>query len=278
MKPQRFLAAAGYGSRRACEKLILEGRVTINGQPLTFNVDVQPGDDVRVDGKRVTAEDEQVYIALNKPAGYISDRGIPSEKSALDLVKTPQRLFAVGRLDKDATGLLLLTNDGETSFRLTHPRFEHEKEYRVLVEGRPNEATLQRWREGIDLNGELTAPAQVEIVEKTSGVSRQTSRVSGDSTVTAEPAKTREVSDEGGTWLRVILHEGRKRQIKRVAKSLGHPVNELARVRIGTLMLGNLQPGEWRRLTAREIAELVGSADEEQGAGDGKQGRHEDRN
>lgn len=227
MKPQRFLAAAGYGSRRACEQLILAGRVILNGQPITFNMDIQPGDEVRVDGKRVTAEDEQVYVALHKPAGMISDRGIPHEKSALDLVELPQRLFSVGRLDKDATGLLLLTNDGELSYRLTHPRFEHEKEYRVLVEGHPDEATLQRWRAGLLLNGEMTAPARV----------------------TAEAAG-------GDTWLRIVLHEGRKRQIKRVAKLLGHPVKQLIRVRIGNILLGHLKAGEWRRLTAQEIEEL----------------------
>lgn len=235
MKPQRFLAAAGFGSRRACEKLILEGRVTVNGQPLTFNMGLQLGDDVRVDGKRVTAEDELVYIVLNKPVGMISDRGIPHEPSALDLVDTPQRLFAVGRLDKDATGLLLLTNDGELSYRLTHPRFEHEKEYRVLVEGRPNEAALRRWREGLELNGEMTAPAQV-MIERPQGARRQ--------------------PDGEDTWLRVILREGRKRQIKRVAKLLGHPVKQLIRVRIGNVQLGRLKPGEWRKLTQRELNAL----------------------
>lgn len=231
MKPQRYLAAAGFGSRRACEKLILEQRVSINGQPLTFNMEVQPGDDVRVDGKSVRAEEGDVYIALHKPAGYISDRGIPHERSALDLVNVPQRLFSVGRLDKDATGLLLLTNDGELSYQLTHPRFEHEKEYRVLVEGKPDEEALNRWRAGVDLNGEMTAPAQVQV--------------------------ERSLHNRAGeTWLRVILHEGRKRQVKRVAKQIGHPVKELIRVRIGNLRLGNLKPGEWRRLTDQEIARL----------------------
>lgn len=229
MKPQRFLAAAGFGSRRACEKLILEGKVVINGAPLTFNMDIGPQDHVSVDGKPVVASDELVYIILNKPAGYISDRGIPHERSALDLVKTPQRLFAVGRLDKDATGLLLLTNDGETTYQLTHPSFEHEKEYRVLVQGLPAEETLQKWRDGVLLNGELTAPARVTI-------------------------DTVEGSAE--TWLRVVLHEGKKRQIKRVAKLLGHPVIRLIRVRIGQILLGNLKPGEWRRLTADEIRGL----------------------
>jgi 23S rRNA pseudouridine2605 synthase len=236
MKPQRYLAAAGFGSRRACEELIRAGRVSLNGKPLTFNLDIQPGDDVRVDGRRVQADEEMVYIALNKPAGTISDHSIPSEQSALDLVDVPQRLFAVGRLDKDATGLLLLTNDGELSYRLTHPSFEHEKEYRVQVEGRPSEATLQRWREGVELEGEMTAPARVWV----------------------------ESPDKGGeaTWLRVVLHEGRKRQIKRVAKLLGHPVRQLIRVRIGSLHLGHLKPGQWRRLTQAEVDALSTTGDD----------------
>jgi 23S rRNA pseudouridine2605 synthase len=128
----------------------------------------------------------------------------------------------------------LLTNDGELSYRPTHPRFEHEKEYRVLVEGRPNEVALQRWRAGLELNGEMTAPAEV-MAEKPQGA-RQ--------------------SDGEDTWLRVILREGRKRQIKRVAKLLGHPVKQLIRVRIGNVQLGQLKPGEWRRLTEREIKAL----------------------
>ena len=231
MKPQRYLAAAGFGSRRVCEKLILDGRATVNGSQMTFNMIISPDDKVVVDGKPVTANDQNIYIALNKPAGYISDRGIPHEKSALDLVDVPQRLFAVGRLDKDATGLLLLTNDGDTTYRLTHPRFEHEKEYRVLVEGKPNADTLLQWSSGVQLNDEITAPAQVQIMDEQNSASDT-------------------------SWLKIIMHEGRKRQIKRVAKLLGHPVRQLIRVRIGAIMLGNLKPGTWRQLTTAEVFEL----------------------
>ncbi|MCL5999368.1 MAG: rRNA pseudouridine synthase [Chloroflexi bacterium] len=255
MKPQRFLAAAGFGSRRACEQLILAGRVTLNGQPLTFNMDIQPSDDVRVDGKPISAEDELVYIALNKPIGMISDRGIPHEQSALDLVRVPQRLFAVGRLDKDATGLLLLTNDGELSYRLTHPSFEHEKEYRVLVEGQPQDATLQRWREGVWLNGEMTAPAQVSIEKDEPSDGKTTIR---RSRAQKDKRPGTIVDSDAGTWLRVVLHEGRKRQIKRVAKLLGHPVKQLIRIRIGTLHLGNLKQREWRHLSEAEVTALKG--------------------
>jgi len=228
MNPQRFLALAGVGSRRKCARLIAEERVTINGQILTFGVDIQPADDVRVDGAPISAPSSLIYIALHKPAGYISDRGVPGERSALDLVDAPQRLFAVGRLDKDATGLLLLTNDGELALRLTHPRYEHEKEYRVRVSGRPSEVALQRWREGILLREEMTAPAQVHV----------------------------ERHEGGDTWMRIILREGRKRQIKRVAKLLGHPAQQLIRVRIGPIRLGRLEPGQWRYLNEQEVAVL----------------------
>lgn len=235
MNPQRFLVAAGLGSRRACDALIKAGRVTLNGRALSFGADVQPGDDVRVDGAPVHPAAAPVYVMLNKPAGYISDRGSRVHPSALDLVSLPEPapgLHAVGRLDQDATGLLILTNDGELSYRLTHPSFEHEKEYRVWVEGAPDPADLARWRAGVMLPGEATptAPAVVDIVHG---------------------AETR-----ASTALRVVLHEGRKRQIKRVAKAIGHPVVALRRVRVGPLRLGELDLGEWRRLTDDEIALL----------------------
>ena len=232
MNSQRYLALAGAGSRRKCGQLIEEGRVTRNGERLTFGVEIQPGDDVRIDGQPVAAPNELVYFALNKPAGLISDRGVPGERSALDLAPAPERLFAVGRLDKDATGLLLLTNDGETAQRLTHPRYEHEKEYHVLVQGRPSSDAVRQWRRGVVIGqgdeAVITAPATVEFL-----------RVDG-----------------GNTWLRVTLREGRKRQIKRVAKAVGHPVLQLIRVRIGPVELGHLRPGEWRRLSEVEIARL----------------------
>lgn len=240
MNPQRFLVAAGLGSRRACDKLIKEGRVTVNGQPLVFGMELGEGDDVRVDGRPLRAHTAQVYLVLNKPAGYISDRGSHLHPSALDLVKiAAPGLHAAGRLDQDATGLLFLTNDGELSYRLTHPKFEHEKEYRVLVEGIPNGEDLQRWRDGVLLHGETEKTAKAE--------------------VSLFGPRAREGADASNTWLRVILHEGRKRQIKRVAKHIGHPVIELQRVRMGRLKLGDLPIGQWRHLTEKEVGELKGS-------------------
>ncbi len=236
MNSQRYLALAGVGSRRMSGQLIEQGRVTVNGRRLTFGVEIQPGDDVRIDGQPVAAPGEMVYIALHKPEGYISDRGAPGEKSALDLAPSGLRLFSVGRLDKDATGLLLLTNDGELAQRLTHPRYEHEKEYRALVQGVPAQADLDRWRRGVSIGRgaeiEITAPARVEI----------------------------DHIAQAGAWLAVTLREGRKRQIKRVAKAIGHPVIRLIRVRIGPITLGDLQPGEWRRLTDDEARHLRAQA------------------
>ncbi len=236
MNSQQYLALAGAGSRRKCGDLIKQGRVTVNGRQLTFGVEIQPGDDVRIDGQPVRPPRELAYIALHKPEGYISDRGVPGEKSALDLAPPGLRLFAVGRLDKDATGLLLLTNDGELAQRLTHPRYEHDKEYRVLAQGVPTPADLDRWRHGVPIGRgtdiDITAPARVEIVD----------------------------IENGNAWLSVTLREGRKRQIKRVAKAIGHPVIRLIRVRIGPVELGNLRAGEWRRLTEEEARRLRAQA------------------
>lgn len=246
---QKVLAAAGYGSRRTCEALIRQGRVTLNGQPARLGDRADPTQDtICVDGVPVQAAvPAHTYIVVYKPAGVIStlsdERG---RRTVRDLVPLLGRLVPVGRLDADSEGLMLLTDDGALVNRLTHPRYQTMKEYHVLVVGRPSEATLSRWRRGVILpdvdakthDGGLTAPTQVEVI-----------RVEGD-----------ERSGEGGTWLRVVLHEGRKRQIRRVAELLGHPVRRLIRVRIGPLRLGTLRPGQWRRLTEREVKALRASA------------------
>jgi len=228
---QKILARAGFGSRRACEELIRQGRVLVNGQPARIGQKADPGRDlITVDGKPLRLRRKHTYVMLNKPPGVLSDEGDGSGRlpTARELVSLPGYLFPVGRLDLRSEGLLLLTDDGELANRLTHPRYAHEREYLVLVEGEPDQAALERWREGVFLDGRLTAPAQVTIVEKA----------------------------EGKTWLRVILREGRKRQIRRVGAMLGYPVLRLIRVRIGTLRLGDLQPGEWRTLTPEELQEL----------------------
>jgi pseudouridine synthase len=231
MRLQKFLAQAGYGARRKCEQIILDGRVMVNGRVAQLGESVQAGDEVRVDGKPVAHAEQKVYIALHKPAGYSSDLSDARNRNMFELVNVPERLYGVGRLDKESSGLILLTNDGEFAYRLTHPRFEHEKEYRARVEGRPTEITLNRWREGVMLEGEKmpTAPCKVRYLDFRDNTSR----------------------------LAIVMHEGRKRQIRRIAKLLGHPVVDLARVRVGSVTLGDLKSGEWRRLTESEVKALM---------------------
>jgi 23S rRNA pseudouridine2605 synthase len=243
---QKFLAQSGCGARRKCEQLIAAGRVTVNGQIAQIGATVSPGDDVRVDGRQVAPAEEKVYIALHKPTGYSSDLSNPRNKSMFELVRLPQRLFGVGRLDKDSSGLILLTNDGEFAYQLTHPSFEHEKEYRVLVQGRPSDEALLHWREGVLLEGETTrtAPCRIEVIGKTPAPS-------------PSPLPPLPLREGGTTWLRIVMHEGRKRQIRRVAKLLGHPVVELQRVRVGSVCLGALKSGEWRRLSEHEVRALM---------------------
>ncbi len=228
---QKILARAGFGSRRACEELIRQGRVAVNGRVAQIGQKADPDQDrITVDGKPVHRKQHYTYIALHKPAGVLSDEGDGSGRvpMARDLVSLSGHLFPVGRLDLRSEGLLLFTDDGELADRLTHPRYEHEKEYHALVEGLPDERTLGKWQRGVFLDGCRTAPAEVSILRR-----------EGDR-----------------TWLRIVLREGRKRQIRRVAAMLGHPVHRLIRVRIGPVHLGNLKPGQWRHLTERELHQL----------------------
>lgn len=228
---QKVLAHAGVASRRKSEDLIRQGRVTVNGQVVTrLGTKVDPArDEIRVDGQRVEVASRHVYIMLNKPRGVLSsmedDRG---RRALSDLVLIPTRVYPVGRLDVDSEGLILLTDDGEVANHLTHPRYKHEKEYRVLVNGRPSEDTLDAWQRGVLLDGELTAPAHVSVVQ----------------------------SHASSTLLRVVMHEGRKRQIRRVAALLGHPVRDLRRIRLGPLHLHDLGAGQWRYLSSQEIQKL----------------------
>jgi len=225
---QKILARAGYGSRRACEELIAQGRVTVNGKVARLGDKADPyKDEIRVDGERVRKLERPLYIALYKPRGVLSDAE-KGRKSVLDLVPIEGRVYPVGRLDVTSEGLMLLTNDGDLAHRLTHPRYGHEKEYHVLVEGHPSEKTLEKWRRGVYLEGRRTRPATVEVMKQ----------------------------EKDTTWLRVVMREGRKRQIRRIAAMLGHPVRRLIRVRIGPLELGTMKPGQWRHLRPREVRAL----------------------
>jgi 23S rRNA pseudouridine2605 synthase len=228
---QKVMASAGVASRRKSEEIILQGRVTVNRKVVTqLGTKVDPErDDIRVDGQRIEAKSRYTYVMLHKPRGVLSvmedDRG----RSALgELVQAPTRLYPVGRLDATSEGLILLTNDGELANLLTHPRYMHEKEYIALVNGHPTEKTLEAWQRGVLLDDKLTAQARIDTIRR----------------------------DRDSTLLRIEMREGRKRQIRRVAALLGHPVRELKRVRLGPLQLGSLEPGQWRYLTAKEIGEL----------------------
>ncbi len=229
---QKLLAQAGYGSRRACEEYLTEHRVTVNGHVVELGAKADPIHDViKVDGKRVHFEMKRVYVALNKPIGVVTTNADEfGRQTVRDLIPIEGHLYPVGRLDADSEGLVLLTNDGDLANALTHPRYEHEKEYRVLVEGEPSASTLKAWRHGVLLEEQMTAPARVDVID----------------------------AGRGQTWLRVIMHEGRKRQIREVAGMLGHRVKYLQRVRIGPIRLMNLKVGEWRHLSASEVKLLQG--------------------
>jgi 23S rRNA pseudouridine2605 synthase len=230
---QKVLAHAGVASRRASETLITAGRVTVNGQVVTvlgYKVDPQQ-DIIAVDGQSLSKlAAKPIYIMLNKPKYVLSTASDEhGRRTVIDLVGLEERIYPVGRLDFHSEGLILLTNDGDLAEKLSHPRSHIEKEYHVLVTGRPANATLARWqRGGIEVAGKPTARTVVE-----------------------------RLNLEGqNTWLKVILTEGRKRQIREVAQALGHTVLKLERVRIGPIKLGHLKPGKWRHLNPVEVQQL----------------------
>jgi 23S rRNA pseudouridine2605 synthase len=228
------LARAGIGSRRACEQLIIEGRVTVDGKVTTLGDRVDPESQrVEVDGVVVPTRPGLVYYLLNKPAGTVTTASDPHGRTTvLELVPEEPRVFPVGRLDFDTEGLLLVTNDGELTNLLTHPRHGVEKSYLVEVEGHPAPAIIRRLREGVDLDDGRTAPARVRKVQEHSATSA----------------------------LEITIHEGRNRQVRRMCDAVGHPVRRLVRTRIGPLHDRRLAPGEWRPLTAREVQKLYGVA------------------
>lgn len=259
---QKVLAQAGLGSRRSCEELILAGRVTVDGRVVTelgTRVDPERAK-VEVDGKLLGAEALR-YVVLHKPTGYLSGpdprAGYPSWQ---DLVKVPERLYAVGRLDQDSEGLLLLTNDGELALRLTHPRYEHAKIYLVEVEGIPNERKVRRWQHGVMLEDGPTLPAKVVLLRDAPMpyLKRRVPRVQDADSDGGSRGRERFAQRRGPrtSWLKFTLREGRKRQIRRMTALLGHPALRVIRIGMGSLLLGDLQPGKWRDLTDGEVRAL----------------------
>ncbi len=235
---QKVLAAAGLGSRRACEELIAAGRVTVDGEVAVLGRRVHAEQAiVEVDGTRVPTNAGLVYYLLNKPVRVVSTASDPEGRATvIDLVPAEPRVYPVGRLDWDSEGLLLLTNDGALTHRLTHPSFGVEKEYLAEVDGVPSRAALRMLREGIALEDGVTAPARVQL-----------SQARDDSAA-----------------LTIVIHEGRNRQVRRMCDAVGHPVRRLVRTRIGSLADRSLAPGEWRALDAAEVRALYVAA----GAGD----------
>ena len=229
-KLQKVLAAAGVASRRVCEDLIAEGRVTVDGVMAHQGQRVDPETAViEVDGGLVPVRPGLVYYLLNKPRGAISSADDPQGRpTVVSLVPPEPRVYPVGRLDAETEGLLVLTNDGELTHRLTHPSYGVEKEYIAEVEGAPSNAAIRSLREGIELDDGLTAPAKVARIE--------------------------------ANVLRITIHEGRNRQVRRMCDAIGHPVVRLVRARIGPIADRRLKPGEWRALGTEEVRALAAAA------------------
>jgi len=227
---QKVLAAAGIASRRASEDLIVAGRVTVNGEVAELGSKVDPRVDVvLVDGERINVDPGLTYVMLNKPQNVLTTADDPEGRpTVFDLVNLPQRLFPVGRLDKDTEGLLLLTNDGELAHALTHPSFEVERIYVALVPGPVRKKLLAELRAGIELDDGLAKPKRARVLEE----------------------------EHSKALLEVVMTEGRKREVRRMLGNLGIKVERLARVSYGGVELGDLRQGKWRFLTQPEIAML----------------------
>ena len=223
---QKVLARVGIGSRRVCEDLIAEGRVLVDGETAVLGRRVDPETAlIEVDGAPVGVRPDLVHYVLNKPAGVVTTADDPQGRpTVVGLVPNEPRVFPVGRLDVDTEGLLLLTNDGELAHRLTHPSYGVEKEYVAEVEGLPTRAVLRRLREGVELDDGPTAPARATLVDP--------------------------------SVVRLTIHEGRNRQVRRMCEAVGHSVVRLVRTRIGPLADRSLAPGAWRKLTSDEVRSL----------------------
>jgi pseudouridine synthase len=228
---QKYLSSAGICSRRKAESHIRAGRVSVNGKTVTvMGMKIDPHKDrIEVDGRPVGGAVQKIYIALNKPKGYVTSCDHPGQELVVDLVDLPDRIYPIGRLDKDSVGLLLLTNDGRLHHRLSHPSFDHEKAYEVSVEHPIDDGALAHLSGGVVLKGVKTRPARVE-------------RISG-------------------RRFHIVLKEGRNRQIRRMVSKMGHNVIRLKRIRVANIRLGNLPAGAWRHLTAAEKKTLLNGID-----------------
>jgi 23S rRNA pseudouridine2605 synthase len=228
---QKYMADCGVASRRTCEEIILSGKVRVNGRiidELGYKID-REYDAVFIDGKLLKPVENKVYIALNKPTGVVStvkdERG---RKTLLDIVKVNERIYPIGRLDYDTSGLILLTNDGDIYNRVIHPRQSINKVYIAEVQGIPDEMDIAKFCSGIDIGGYITSKAELKLLNKNSKTS----------------------------LIRIVIHEGKNRQIRKMCEAINHPVLALKRISVGEIKLGNLEVGKWRDLSKNEIEYL----------------------
>lgn len=231
MRLQKYLASCGVASRRKCETYILEGKVSVNGTIVnTLGTSVEENDEVCFNGKKLKLTEDYVYYMLNKPIGYVTT--VQDEKdrpTVLDIMKkVDTRIFPVGRLDYNTSGLLLLTNDGALTYGLTHPKHHVNKTYEVKVRGQLNKVAVERLQNGVVIDGRKTFPAKVKVLK----------------------------TNDKTTRLTITIHEGRNRQIRKMCEAVGHQVLELTRISMGTIELGNLPVGAYRLLTPEEIVYL----------------------
>lgn len=231
MRLQKFLATCGVASRRKSEELIINGRVKVNGNIITemgFKVNPEV-DQVLVDNKSVALEERKIYILLNKPTGYVTTVSEQfNRKKVTDLVNVPYRIFPVGRLDYNTSGLLILTNDGELTYKLTHPKFEIQKVYVAKIKDIPTKEKLSEFESGLKIENYITAPAKIKILKE----------------------------HNDGCIVEITIREGKNRQVRKMCDAIGHPVLELKRVKMGRVHIGNLEVGNWRYFTEREIEYL----------------------
>lgn len=232
MRLNKFIAQSGYCSRRKADELIQNAKVFINGEVRTelgYKIDPER-DKVEIDGKTLKPAGKNIYMVLHKPAGFTSTKKDPhAKKTVFDLINEGHGLHSVGRLDKDTEGLLLITNDGNFTYRITHPSFQCEKEYEVEIRGNIDEKNIKRIEKGPTINNTRYSPAKISRLERT-------------------PEKT---------LLNITIREGKKRQIREIFQAFGHPVLYLKRIRIGRLHLGNMEKGEYRNLTEKEIRQFL---------------------
>ena len=245
MRINKYIASCGVASRRKADALVAEGRVYVNGKKVSeagFQVEPE-NDEVKIDGKAIGVEEKKVYVLLNKPTGYISTASDQfGRKSVTDIVKVKYRVYPVGRLDYDTSGLLILTNDGEFTYAVTHPKHEIVKTYVAKIEGVPSREELERFKDGVDIGGFVTSKASIKVISQS--------------------------SDGSTSAVEIKIHEGKNRQVRKMCEAIGHKVIRLQRTAIGDLRLEGLKAGQWRHLSSEEVSRLLNKKSTRGGSND----------